>query len=103
VLLHEHATEPEVRGDRGDLPRVVRLHAADRDERVAALGEGIGREVLELAHLVAAVREPRVAVLALRPDLDPAAEVLLEPLEPVQGRRPEEERHALEGLEAHAR
>ena len=70
VLLHEHAAEAELRGDRRDLPRVVRLHAADRDERVASLRERVGREVLELAHLVAAVGEARVAVLPLRPDLD---------------------------------
>ena len=38
--------------------------------------ERVRGEVLELAHLVAAVREPGVAVLALGPDLDPAAEVL---------------------------
>ena len=75
VLLHEHAAQPELRGDGGDLPRVVRLHAADRDERVAALCERVGGEVLELAHLVAAVGEARVAVLALRPDLDLPAEV----------------------------
>ena len=76
VLLHEHAAQPEACGDGGDLARVVRLHAADRHERVAALGERVGGEVLELAHLVAAVREPGVAVLALGPDLDAAAEML---------------------------
>ena len=92
VLLDEHAAEPEVRGDRGDLAGVVRLDAADRDERVAALGERVGGEVLELAHLVAAEREPGVAVLALGPDLDRAAEVLGQPLEPVDRRRPEQQR-----------
>ena len=76
VLLHEHAGEAEVRRDRRDLARVVRLDAADRDERVAALRERVGSEVLELAHLVAAVGEAGVAVLALGPDLDLAAEVL---------------------------
>src|SRR5262249_53473223 len=101
VLLHEHAAEPEVRGDGGDLARVVRLDAADRDERVAAGGERVGDEVLELAHLVAAVREPRVAVVALRPELDLAAEVRAQPLEPVDRRRAEEQRDALEVGEAH--
>ena len=85
VLLHEHAAEAEACRDGGDLPRVVRLHAADRDEGVAPLRERLRDEVLELAHLVAAVREPRVAVLALRPDLDLAAEVLAEALEPMHG------------------
>ena len=35
--------------------------------------------------------------------LDPAAQVLLEPLQPVHGRRPEQERHAIEVGEAHGR
>jgi hypothetical protein len=75
---------------------VVRLHTADRDERVAPLREGVRSEVLELAHLVAAVRKTRVAVLALRPDVDVAAEVLTEPLETMDGRRSEEERDPIE-------
>src|SRR5207244_12209788 len=67
VLLHQDTAEAELRGDRSDLPRVVRLHTADRDERVAALRERVGDEVLQLARLVAAVREARVAALALGP------------------------------------
>ena len=102
VLLHEHAGKPESRGDGRDLARVVRLHAADRDERVAASRDRFRGEVLELSHLVAAVREPGVAVLALRPELDLAAEVRLEPLEAVHGRRAEEQRHAVEVGDAHA-
>ena len=102
MLLHEHAAETEPGRDRRHLARVVGLHAADRDERVAPARERVRREVLELAHLVAAVREPGVAVLALGPDLDPAPEVLLEPLEPVHRRRPEEERHEIEALETHS-
>ena len=39
VLLHEHAGEAEVRCHRRDLPRVVGLDAADRDEGVTALRE----------------------------------------------------------------
>jgi hypothetical protein len=45
--------------------------------------------------------EPRVAVLALRPDLDLAAEVLAQSVEAVDRRRPEQQRHAIEGLDAH--
>jgi hypothetical protein len=60
---------------------VVRLHTADRDKRVAPLRDGVCGEVLELAHLVAAVRQTRVAVLPLRPDLDRATEMLTQPLE----------------------
>ena len=83
MLLHQHTAEAELRGDRGDLPRVVRLHAADRDERVAALRQRLRDEVLQLPRLVAAVCEAGVAVLALRPDLDLAAEMLAQSLEPV--------------------
>ena len=102
VLLHEDAAEAEPRGDGRDLAGVVRLHAADRDERVAALRECVGGEVLELAHLVAAVGQARVAVLALGPDLDRAAEVLAQPLQPVDRRRAEEERHAREAVQTMA-
>ena len=98
ALLHEHAAEPEVGRDGGDLARVVRLHAADRDERVAALRERVGDEVLELARLVAAEREPGVAVVALGPDRG-AAQVLRQPLEPVDGRRAEGQRIAREVVE----
>ncbi len=66
--------EAEVRGDGGDLAGVVGLVAADGDQGVGALREGVGDEVLELAGLVAAVGEPAVAVLALGPDRG-AAEV----------------------------
>ena len=94
VLLHEDAGEAEVRCHRRDLPRVVGLDAADRDEGVAPLREGVGGEVLELAHLVAAVGEAGVAVLALGPDLDLAAEVLGEAVEPVDRGGAEGERDA---------
>ena len=101
MLLHEHAAEAEVSCDRCDLTRVVRLDAADRDERVAALRERIGGEVLELARLVAAVGEARVAVLALGPDLDLAAEVLGEALEAVDRGGAEREGYAREVGERH--
>jgi hypothetical protein len=80
---------------------VVRLHAPDRDERVAPLRQRVRGKVFELAHLVAAVRKAGVAVLALRPDVDLAAEVLAQALETVDRRRPEEERDAIEPLSAH--
>ena len=57
--------------------------------RVSAVrGDGVGDDVLELADLVAPEREPRVAVVALGPDLDVAAERLGEPAELLDGRRP---------------
>jgi hypothetical protein len=77
---------------------VVRLHAADRDERVAALRERVGDEVLELTGLVAAEGEAGGNVVPLRPDLR-AAKVLAQPLEPVDGRRTEQEREPLEAVE----
>ena len=93
--------EAEMRGDGCDLARVVRLDAADRDERVAALRERVGGEVLELARLVAAVREAGVAVVALGPDLDLAAEVLAQPVEAMHRRRPEDERDTRERVGGH--
>jgi hypothetical protein len=79
---------------------VVALHAADRHEGVAALGQGVGDQVLQLAGLVAAEGDARVDVLALGPD-GGAAEVLGEPVEPVHRRRPEQQRIAGEVSEAH--
>ena len=103
VLLHEDALQPEVRRDGGDLTRVVRLDSADRDERVAALRKRVGGEELELARLVPAVGEPGVAVVALRPHVDLAAEVLAQACETVNRRRPEEERDARERVGARHR
>jgi hypothetical protein len=83
MLLHQHASEAELRSNRRDLPRMVRLHATYRDESVAALRERLRDEVLQLPRLVAAVRKAGITVIALGPDLDLAAEVLAEPLEPM--------------------
>ncbi len=57
VLADDDAAEPESSGGGRNLAGVVRLDAADRDERVAALRECVGGEVLELPHLVAPVRQ----------------------------------------------
>ena len=100
ALLHEHAAHPGARCCRRHLARVVGLDAADRDERVAALGARVGDQVLQLARLVAAVGEPAVAVVALGPHVG-AAELRRQPLEPVHGRRPEGQREALEGVQVH--
>ena len=80
---------------------MVRLHTADRDERVAALGERLGREVLELPHLVATVGKSGVAVLPLRPELDLTAEVVAQPVEPVDRGGAEEQRDTREVGERH--
>jgi hypothetical protein len=100
ALLHKHAAEPRARGGRGHLPRVVRLHAPDRDERVAALGERVGHQVLELARLVAAIREAAVAVVALGPEAR-AAEVGGQPVERMDRRRAEHQRLTGELVEVH--
>src|SRR5439155_25266779 len=95
----QDTTDAELRGTRGDLAGVIRLHAADGDERVAALRQRIGDEVLQLPRLVAAVREPRVAVLALRADFHLAAEVLAQPLEAMHGRGSEQQWDAGEAVQ----
>src|SRR6185437_5319228 len=60
AFLDEHALEAYPGRDRRDLAGVVGLHAADRNQRVAAFGQGIGDQVLQLARLVAAVGDARV-------------------------------------------
>jgi hypothetical protein len=55
---------------------MVRLDAADGHERIGIGREGIGDDVLELANLVAAERQARIAVLALGINLDRAAQML---------------------------
>ncbi|MCY1384790.1 hypothetical protein D9M69_730880 [compost metagenome] len=54
---------------------MVGLDAADRDQRVAALFQGLGDQVFELARLVAAEGQAAVAVFAFGVDLDLAAQV----------------------------
>jgi hypothetical protein len=100
ALLHEDAAHAGARGGGRDLAGVVGLDAADRDERVAALGERVGDEVLELARLVAAVGQPAVAVVALGPDRR-AAEMARQPVEPVDGGGAEQQRVAGERVEGH--
>ena len=94
ALLHGHAAEPEVAGHPGDLAGVVRLDPADRHQRVAPLRQRLGDQVLELAHLVAAERDARVAVLSLGPDLDLAAERLGQAGQRMDRRRSEQQRMA---------
>ena len=62
----------------GRQPAVVRPAPARRHQRVGALGERRPDEELEVAQLVPAERQ-RQEVLALDPDLDPAAERRREP------------------------
>ena len=90
LLLHQHAAQPEVRRDGGDLPGVVRLVPTDADEGVGALGQRLRHQVLELADLVAAVGQARADVLALGPHRRPA-QVRAQPLQLVHRARPERE------------
>ena len=60
ALLHQHALQAQRAAATAATWRVwLRLHAADRDQRVAALRQRVGDEVLELAGLVAAVTRCR--------------------------------------------
>ncbi len=94
------SARPSTRSDCRHLPRVVRLNSADRDERVTALSERVGGEILELAHLVAAVGEARVTVVPLCPDLDCAAKMLTQPPQWMHRRVTEQQGDAVE-LDAH--
>jgi hypothetical protein len=79
---------------------VVGLDATDGNQRVAALRQGVGNQVLELPGFVAPEREATIAVLAFCPHVG-AAQPLAEPIEAMHGRRPEEQRLASELGEFH--
>src|SRR5205807_1160020 len=65
-------------------------------------GDRIGNDVFELAQLVAAEREPGIAILALGVELDLAAEMGAEPLQLLDMGRSESEWIAFEFFQ-HAR
>jgi hypothetical protein len=98
AFLNEHALQADPGGHRGDLAGVVGLDTADRHERVTALGQGVGDEVLQLAGLVAAVGDARVAVLALGPDRR-TPQMLRQPVEPMHRRGAEQQRIPLERVD----
>ena len=91
TLLDEDALHARLRGRRGHLPCVVRLHAADRHERVASVGQRVGHQVFEFSDLVAAECEGGVHVVALGPDRC-SLEVLGQTIQPMNRRRAEHER-----------
>src|SRR5277367_2020228 len=99
ALLYEAALHSDFCRDRGDHARVVGLDAADRDQRVGVGGDGVRNDVLELAQLVAAVGQARVAVLAFGVELDAAAEMRGQALELLDVSRSERQRIALEFLQ----
>ena len=90
--LHQDALHAQVRGDRRHLARLVRLDAADGDQGVAALRDGFGDQVFQLARLVAAEGQPAVAVFALGVQVHLAAEVRAESCERLDRRDAEGER-----------
>src|SRR6185369_3710033 len=89
AFLHQTAFHAELGGHGCDLARVVGLHPADGDQRVAILRDRFRHQIFELAHLVAAEGEAGIAILALGPDLDPPAEMVAEPLQLLDWRRAE--------------
>jgi hypothetical protein len=91
-----------MRRHRRHLPRVVRLDAADGDQRVAALRQRLRNQVLQLARLVAAEGEAAVAVLPLGVDIHLAAQLRGQARQRLDGRRPEGERMAGKALQVHA-
>ena len=98
-LLHQPAFHADFRRDRGDLAGMVRLDPADRNQRVGVRGNRVGDDIFELAQLVAAEGEARIAVFALGVKLDPVAEMGAETLQPLDRRRAEGERIAFEFFE----
>ena len=73
TLLYEMALHADLGHHRSDHPGVVGLHAADGHRRVGVGCERVRDDVFELPQLVAAERQPGIAVLALGVDLDLAA------------------------------
>ncbi len=90
-FLDESAFHAELCSDRRHLARMVRLHTADRHQRVGVGGDGVRNNVFELPELVAAEGQPRIAVLALGVELDLAPEMRGEAREPFDMRRAEGE------------
>jgi len=92
---HQLDRQPRLRPGRRRQSAMVRPPPPARDQRVGAVRQRRPDEELEVPQLVATERE-RQEVLALDPDVGPVAERAGEPLEPLQGRRPVEEREARE-------
>ena len=88
AFLDEVTLHAQLGGDRGNLTGVIRLHATDRHQGVGVRRDRIGNDVFQLANLVAAEREPGVAILAFRIDFDASAQVLRKPVELLDRRRP---------------
>ncbi len=96
ALLNQAAFHAELGGDGRDLASMVGLHPADGDQRIGAGGNRVGDDIFELADLVAAESQPRIAVLALGIDLDAAAKMRGKAAQLLDRRRTEGQRVALE-------
>ena len=96
AFLDQPAFHADLGRDGRDHAGVVGLHAADRDQRIGIAGDRIGHDVFELAQLVAAECQTRVAVLALGVDFDRAAQVRCDSGQVLDGRGTEGQGIALE-------
>ncbi len=99
AFLYQHGLEAQTCRDRGNLPGVVGLHPADRDQRVRSLRQRVWHEVLQLANLVATVGEPGIAVLPFRPDR--CSQMLRQPIQRMQRARAEHQRITREIIQRH--
>src|SRR6266853_4368908 len=101
VLLYQHALHSQVRCHGGDLPRLVRLDTTNGYQRVAALGQRLGDQVLELAGLVAAESQAAVAIFTLGVEIDLAAQMRAQALQGLDWCGAESQRMTGEALQVH--
>ena len=78
---------------------MVRLHAANRHQRIGVRLDRIGDDVFELAQLVATHGQSGIAIIALGVDLDFAADRVGQPWQVLDRRGAEGERVAFEFVE----
>jgi hypothetical protein len=84
----EVATQPQFRGGRRRLPRMIRLDRAEGDDRIRPLRQRFAHQEFELARLVPAGGEPR-AVVALHIKRRAGwPQRRAQPVHPLQRRRP---------------
>ncbi|MNK89185.1 hypothetical protein D3C87_1091850 [compost metagenome] len=101
VLLHQHTLHAQVGGDRSNLAGLVGLDAADRHQGVAALIDGFGNQVFELACLVPAEGQATVAIFTFGIQLHLAAQVFAEAFEGRDRRWTEGQRITFEAIQVH--
>src|ERR1700687_459232 len=99
AFLYQPAFHSDFRGDRGNHARMVRLYSPDRDQRVGVGSNRIGHNVFELAQLVAAESQPRMAILAFGVKLDLAAQMRAEAFQLLDMRGSESKGVAFEFLQ----